>query len=119
MAEGHDSYGDHITDERSLALRRESGRVNDDRSLVSFFYLVMRDHLPLGVVEEAVRAVEDSKPNSPEQTLERLGVYLNASGLKASDYATLTAASTDSEGSSFTNGYLARYAQHLYERLLG
>lgn len=117
MAEGHDSYGDHITDERNLALRRESGRVNDDRSLVSFLYLVMRDHLPLGVVEEAVRAVEDSNPSTPAQSLERFGVYLNASGLKASHYATLTAQSLDSTGSSFTNGYLARYAQHLTDRL--
>lgn len=112
----HDTYEDRITDERNLALRRESGRVNDDRPLVSFLYLLMRDHMAAGVVEESVRAVEDSKPSDPEQSLERLIAYLNASGLSATDLTSMREGSV-AQPSSFTNGYLARYAQHLVDRL--
>lgn len=40
------------------ALRERSGNVKINSKLVSFLYELMRDHLPVGTVEELVRASE-------------------------------------------------------------
>jgi hypothetical protein len=61
-------------------LRKRSGSVNSTFPLVDFLYLLLRDHVPLSVVETLVREC----PNVP---------------------------------CSFTNGYLARYAIDVAQRL--
>lgn len=53
----HDTYEDAITDEDSLAMRARTGRVDDERDLVGFLYLLGRDHVPLGAIEEAATQV--------------------------------------------------------------
>lgn len=53
VAAEHDTYDDAETDEMSRAMRARTGRVDDDRPLVAFLYLLARDHLPTGVIEEA------------------------------------------------------------------
>lgn len=47
-----DPYETSIDDEACLEMRAASGRVNDRRPLVSFLYLLGRDELPLGSIEE-------------------------------------------------------------------
>ena len=37
------------------AQRKRTGNVDDDRPLVGFLYELMRDHLPVGVVERIAR----------------------------------------------------------------
>jgi len=44
-----------VTADENEALRERSGAVFDDDPLVSFLYLLMRDHVPAGVVEGIVR----------------------------------------------------------------
>jgi hypothetical protein len=39
----------------NTGLRERSGRVNINSKLVAFLYTLIRDHLPLGVIEELVR----------------------------------------------------------------
>lgn len=58
-----------------------SGSVNDKDPLVTFLYILMRDHLPTGIVEEIVEK------------------------------------HTYHDGMTYTNGWLAEYAQDLAERL--
>ena len=44
-------------------MRKVSGKVDSDSKLVSFLYLLMRDHLPAGVVEGIIQEVTiDSTP---------------------------------------------------------
>lgn len=66
-------------------LRKKSGKVNDTDPLVTFLYVLMRDELPTGRVEDLMR----------QATL-----IIKGDG----DVA-------------FSNGFLARYAQHLAKRL--
>jgi ATP-dependent Clp protease ATP-binding subunit ClpA len=66
----------------NTALRERSGEVTSTHPLVTFLYLIIRDHLPAGTVEAVVREV-----------------------------------SNDQQPTTFTNGYLAQYAQDLAERL--
>jgi hypothetical protein len=40
-------------------LRGRSGEIDDDRELVCFLYMLMRDHLPVGTVTQLVN---DSRP---------------------------------------------------------
>lgn len=47
-------YEDTITDPGCLRMRNASGAIDDARPLVSFLYLLLRDHLHLGDVEEIV-----------------------------------------------------------------
>lgn len=47
-----DPYMSKIEDEDCRRMRRESGRVNSESKLVEFFYLLLRDYLPAGQVEE-------------------------------------------------------------------
>ena len=86
MTEGHDSYADKVKDKHNLRIREASGRVNIDSKLVSFLYLLGRDCLPLGVIEELFR-----------KNLNKDGEY-------------------ESE-SQYSNGWLARWAEDLAERL--
>lgn len=55
MAEVEDTYTQEVTDPLHLDMRAASGRVDDSDPLATFFYLIMRDHLPSGVVEEVLR----------------------------------------------------------------
>ncbi len=63
-------------------MRKASGDVADDRPLVAFLYVLMRDHLPPGAVETIM-----------SRHVEGFGVH------------------------DFSNGWLARHAQDLAERL--
>lgn len=62
-------------------LREASGSVTINSKLVSFLYVLMRDHLPTGDVESLIRESEDD----PDVT--------------------------------YTNGWLAKYAENLANRL--
>jgi hypothetical protein len=64
-----------------VAMRKRSGEVRIESRLVSFLYELMRDHVPLGVVEEIVQASE-----------------------KEPDVL-------------YTNGWLAKYAEDIANRL--
>jgi hypothetical protein len=60
----HDPYTDVIFGPANLEMRKASGRVNIDSALVTFIYLLTRDHLPAGDVEELVRKASASdQPN--------------------------------------------------------
>jgi len=67
--------------EDNRRLRAVSGSVNSSRKIVSFLYLLGRDHLPLGTIEEIMMQCK-----TDEETL-------------------------------FSNGWLARYAGDLADRL--
>ena len=41
-------------------IRERSGSVNSDDKLVAFFYLLMRDHLTPGVIEDIMRMLADT-----------------------------------------------------------
>lgn len=45
-------YEDVVHDEAQRRMRRVSGEIDDVRPLVCFLYLLARDHLAVGVVEE-------------------------------------------------------------------
>lgn len=47
-------YADKAHGERQAGTRARSGEVNSDDSLVAFLYILMRDHLTPGVVEEII-----------------------------------------------------------------
>lgn len=66
--------------EANSELRIRSGEVNINDRLTSFLYELMRDHLPLGVVEKLVR--DSLEPDA-----------------------------------AYTNGWLAKYAKDLADRL--
>jgi hypothetical protein len=68
------------SEDETVALRERSGTVQINSRLVSFLYELMRDHLPVGIVEELVQASKE-----PDVT--------------------------------YTNGWLAKYAQDLANRL--
>lgn len=72
------------------ALRSRSGAVNSQDPLVSFLYILMRDHLPAGVVE---------------------GIIQNHVVVEAQDEG-------PSDESQFCNGYLAAYAKDIAARLV-
>lgn len=71
------------------ALRSRSGAVNSQDPLVSFLYILMRDHLPAGVVE---------------------GILQNHVVVEAQDEG-------PSDESQFCNGYIAAYAKDIAARL--
>lgn len=71
------------TPEHNAHMREESGRFASERELVSFFYELMRDHLPPGKVEEIVQHVLNEEGNPV----------------------------------AYTNGWLARYANYIVQRL--
>jgi hypothetical protein len=52
----------------NTALRERSGSVNSSDPLVSFLYILMRDHIPAGVVEGIMQHHVDA----PEGTLSEL-----------------------------------------------
>lgn len=83
-----DPYEDAITNPACLAMRAASGRINDDRMLVAFFYHLGRDLLPLGSIEQALRDAERGQP-------------------------------TTEDPDRYTNGWLAQWAQHAADRLVG
>ena len=45
--------------QRRIKIRGLSGNVDDNRKLVAFLYLLMRDKLPCGEVEKIVQEVND------------------------------------------------------------
>lgn len=85
-----DPYADKITDPGNLRMRSESGRVDDFRPLVAFLYELARDLVPTGKLEDRI---------------DRLAVHAQA----------------DESGERgpfmFTNGWLARWAQDVADRL--
>lgn len=71
----------------NAALRERSGSVDSSDPLVSFLYILMRDHLPAGVVE---------------------GIMQKHVVLEGTD---------DGDESQFSNGFIARYAKDVAARL--
>jgi len=71
----------------NLQLRERSGEVNSKDKLVQFLYILMRDHLPPGTVEGIIRDHVESLPHRPASE-----IY-------------------------FTNGWLAKYAEDIRDRL--
>ena len=55
IAVEHDPYEDTVTDYFNRTMRMKSGKYNSDDALISFLYILGRDHLPLGVIEEIMR----------------------------------------------------------------
>lgn len=55
---------DHPTlDQSNAAMRARSGHVRDDRPLVSFLYLLLRDHVVAGAIEEMMLEL-DAQPDA-------------------------------------------------------
>jgi len=75
--------------ERNRKLRKASGNVTlpAHNILASFLYTLLRDGTPIGEAERAIRDVEDQIKNHPNEDV------------------------------TYTNGWLARYCEHLEERL--
>lgn len=71
-------------------MRKESGTIHDDRRVVAFLYLLMRDHLTPGLVENLVESA----------TTQRMAKF-----------------SVEGSHVFFTNGWLARHAQDIADRL--
>lgn len=72
----HDPYTDGVKNESCLALRAASGRVNDNRAVVSFLYELMRDELPVGKVHELMTRNESvSGTNTAQFTNGGLASY--------------------------------------------
>lgn len=57
------SYEDVVKDPYMRAERVASGQVDDDRFLVAFLYLLARDHLPVGVIEQAIIDATGNRPS--------------------------------------------------------
>jgi hypothetical protein len=68
-------------------IREDSPRETSDDPLVSFLYLLMRDHLPCGQIEAIMKEIPVQAPDE------------------------------DSDCAVFSNGWLARHAKHLAARL--
>jgi hypothetical protein len=83
-----DSYEDAVTDPANRRMRKASGRVNIDSKLVSFLYLLLRDEVTPGYVEELLRKMTNSETGE-----------------------------LDVEN-QYTNGWLALYAQDIAKRLV-
>ena len=73
---------------QNAALRKRSGSIDSTDPLVSFLYILMRDHLTMGAVE---------------------GIVQKHVVLEGAD---------DGDGSQFCNGHLAKYAQDVADRLI-
>lgn len=85
-----DKYDAQVSSEANRRMRAESGRVDDFRPLVALFYELGRDLVPLGEFEGRVdRILEHAKPDDAGER----GPFM------------------------FTNGWLARWAQDLADRL--
>lgn len=56
-----DAYDEVIKNDASRRMRAKSGRIDDDRPLVAFLYLLARGHLPVGVIEEVLGQVPEEK----------------------------------------------------------
>ena len=52
-----------MSETKNIEQRQRSGSFNSSDKLTCLLYLLMRDHLPAGIVEELVRSVEDEKVN--------------------------------------------------------
>ena len=74
----------------NVRMRVASGEIDDDRRVVAFLYLLMRDHLTPGVVETII----------DEVTTNRMARF-----------------SVEGGHILFTNGWLARHAQDVADRL--
>lgn len=49
------------------SLKERSGGHTTQTPLAVFFYLLLRDHLPAGVIERLVQEVESTPPGAPTQ----------------------------------------------------
>lgn len=93
-------------------MRAASGNVVSGDWLVNAVYLILRDHMPAGVVEEAVTRTEFlSSPSA-----ERIAEFERS--LTPEAIATFDRERATSHGSyEFTNGWLALYADNVAGRL--
>lgn len=58
-----DRYEEEVDDPSNLAMRAASGRVNDNRRLVQFLYVLGRDKLPIGAIEGLLMQFEGLDPH--------------------------------------------------------
>lgn len=78
-----------VKDANTKRLRKKSGAVKDDRLLVAFLYVLMRDTVPPGVIEGTLLKLSNENAEEKETKHEYM----------------------------LTNGYLAKYAQDIADRL--
>jgi hypothetical protein len=124
-------------DPANRAACEASGCVHDARRLVAFIYLLLRDHVPCGLLGEVVRMLDaPSEPLpvaiqctslarrlSAQEPCTRLLDWLaavEAQGL--AERATLWSIANslpeqDDTETLYTNGWLARYAQYIADRI--
>ncbi len=76
-------------DRKVKELRDASGKIESNNPIVEFLYELMRDHLPVGIVEELVLNIEKHREDD----------------------------NVDDNYTLYTNGFLAKYALNLAERL--
>lgn len=129
---GRDGQEERVTwgSPESQALFEASGEVTDMRRLVAFVYLVLRDELPFSRVGEALKASEtapeplfqvamDRAFRLHDKSCRRLRVFLfklNQSREQWNVYDG-TLPLRDDICTSFSNGWIARYAQHVADTL--
>lgn len=93
------SYEDRVTDPDNMAMRLASGQINDQRPLVTFLYLLGRDQLSLGTIEELITRAAAKADDDRERR-------------DTGDDLTTSFSET-----MFTNGWLAQWAQYTAEKL--
>jgi hypothetical protein len=85
----NDPYNDQVGDSQNRRMREVSGRIDDSRPLVSFFYVLARDVATPGVIEGLLGL---SLPSDESDEHGECGPVM------------------------FTNGWLARWAQDVVDR---
>lgn len=55
-----DKYEETISDPGCRRMRTISGRIDDPRPLVAFFYALARDTVPVGALEEVITRLEEA-----------------------------------------------------------
>lgn len=84
MSDRHHEDADDIASAHSQLMRLRSGGVDSTDPLVAFLYVLMRDYVVPGSIEEIMLS---KMPRTPEETVH------------------------------YSNGYLARYAMDIAERI--
>lgn len=123
-----------MTPEEATEMRERSGHVSDQRRVVSFLYLLLRDHLPAERIETALH-LADTVSNVDalsQETRDRACWICNFPKSRVVAFVSLLEPAMqgrwhevqgrlplrDDIETIFTNGWLALYAKDLAERLL-
>jgi len=129
---GRDGQEERVTPYTSeaQALFEASGEVKDVRRLVAYLYLILRDEFAFGAVEDAARlSAVGADPASPvardrayrlhDKPSRRLRVFLHLLQQPDATWAAYdgTLPLRDDIITNFSNGWVARYAQHTADLL--